>query len=142
MDSDRDAQLLKAIPCVGEYTALVLSSAIDGACRFPDSHSLVAYFGLAPSVRNSADITHHGRITKSGSKLARHMLVKAAHSHVRFAPGSRLPQIYQRISAKRGASKAAAATAAKMTRVMHRMPKDGSEFQPCASALFSLQSGL
>ena len=29
--SDHDAQLLKTIPGVGEYTALVLSSAIDGA---------------------------------------------------------------------------------------------------------------
>ena len=128
--SDHDAQLLKTIPGVGEYTALVLSSAIDGAGRFPDSHSLVSYFGLAPSVRNSAETTHHGRITKRGSKLVRHVLVEAAHSHVRFAPGSRLSQFYQRISAKRGTSKAAVATAAKMTRVMHQMLKDGSEFQP------------
>ena len=128
--SDRDAQLLKTIPGVGEYTALVLSSAIDGAGRFPDSHSLVSYFGLAPSVRNSAETTHHGRITKRGSKLVRHMLVEAAHSHARFAPGSRLSQFYKRVSAKRGNSKAAVATAAKMARVMYQMLKHGSEFQP------------
>lgn len=60
----------------------------------------------------------------------RHVLVEASYSHVRFVPGSRLSQFYQRISAKRGASKAAVATAAKMTRVMHQMLKDGSEFQP------------
>ena len=130
MDSDRDAQLLKTIPVVGEYTALVLSSAIDGAGRFPDSHSLVSYFGLAPSVRNSADMTRHGRITKRGSKLVRHVLVEAAHSHVRFSPGSRLSQFYQLVSAKRGNSKAAVATAAKMARAMYQMLKDGSEFQP------------
>ncbi len=128
--SDRDAQLLKTIPGVGEYTALVLSSAIDGADRFPDSHSLVSYFGLAPSVRNSAETTHHGRITKRGSKLVRHVLVEAAHSHVRFAPGSKLSQFYKRISAKRGNAKAAVATAAKMVRVMYQMLKHGSEFQP------------
>ena len=115
---------------VGEYTALVLSSAIDGAGRFPDSHSLVSYFGLAPSVRNSAETTHHGRITKRGSKLVRHMLVEAAHSHARFAPGSKLSQFYKRVSAKRGTSKAAVATAAKMARVMYQMLKHGSEFQP------------
>ena len=128
--SDHDTQLLKTIPGVGEYAALVLSSAIDGAGRFPDSHSLVSYFDLAPSVRNSAETTHHGRITKRGSKLVRHVLVEVAHSYVRFVPGNRLSQFYQRISAKRGTSKATVATAAKMTRVMHQMLKDGSEFQP------------
>ena len=60
----------------------------------------------------------------------RHVLVEASYSHVRFVPGSRLSQFYQRISAKRGASKAAVATAAKMTRIMHQILKDGSEFQP------------
>ena len=60
----------------------------------------------------------------------RHVLVEASYSHVRFVPGSRLSQFYQHISAKRGASKAAVATAAKMTRVMHQILKDGSEFQP------------
>ena len=130
VSSDRDAQLLKTIPGVGAYTALVLSSAIDDVGRFPDSHSLVSYFGLAPSVRNSAETTHHGRITKRGSKLVRHVLVEAAHSHVRFAPGSKLTQFYKRISAKRGNSKAAVATAAKMVRVMYQMLKHGSEFQP------------
>ena len=42
----------------------------------------------------------------------RHVLVEASHSHVRFVPGSRLSQFYQRISAKQGASKAAVTTAA------------------------------
>ena len=58
VDASKEAQLLQTIPGVGEYTALVLSSAIDNVERFPDSASLVAYFGLAPSVRNSADVTH------------------------------------------------------------------------------------
>ena len=74
VDDDPDAQLLTTIPGVGKYTALVISSAIDGAGRFVDSHSLVAYFGLAPTVRNSADKVHHGRMTKKGNKLVRHVL--------------------------------------------------------------------
>ena len=116
--SDRDAQLFKTIPGVGKYTALVLSSAIDGAGRFADSHSLVAYFGLAPTVRNSADKVHHGRITKKGNKLVRHVLVEAAHNHARFAPHSKPTQFYRRIQAKRGTSKAAVATASKMARIV------------------------
>ena len=98
--------------------------------RFPDSASLVSYFGLAPSVRNSADVTHHGRITKKGDKLVRHVLVEAAHSHIRYAPYSKLSQFYQRVKAKKGTSKAAVATASKMLRIMYQMLKNGSEFQP------------
>ena len=60
----------------------------------------------------------------------RHVLVEAVHSHVMFAPGSRLLQNHQRISAKWGVSKAVVATTAKMTRAMHQMLKDGNEFQP------------
>ena len=45
--SSSGAQLLKIIPGVGDYTALMLSSTIDGAERFPDSYSLEPYFGLA-----------------------------------------------------------------------------------------------
>ena len=136
VNASQEAQLLKTIPGVGEYIALVLSSAIDNVKRFPDSASPVAYFGLAPSVRNSADVTHHGRITKKGDKLVRHMLVEATHTHVRYAPHSKLSQFYQRVKAKRGTSKAAVATASKMLRIIYQMLKNGSEFQPRASILF------
>ena len=130
VNASQDAQLLKTIPGVGEYTALVLSSAIDDVKRFPDSASLVAYFGLAPSVRNSADVTHHGRITKKGDKLVRHVLVEAVHTHVRYAPHSKLSQFYQRVKTRRGTSKAAVATASKMLRIIHQMLKNRSSFQP------------
>ena len=130
VDASKEAQLPQTIPGVGEYTALVLSSAIDNVERFPDSASLVSYFGLAPSVRNSADVTHHGRITKKGDKLVRHVLVEAVHTHVRYAPHSKLSQFHQRVKAKRGTSKAAVATASKMLRIIYQMLKNGSEFQP------------
>ena len=54
--------------------------------------------------------------------------MEAAHNHARFAPHSKLTQFYRRIQAKRGISKAAAATASKMARIMHQMPKDWREF--------------
>ena len=119
--------LLQGAVTMGKYTALVMSSAIDSADRFTDSHSLVAYFGSAPTVRNTADKVHHGRI-KKGDKLVRHVLVEAVHNHVRFMPHSKLTQSYRRIQAKRGTSKAAVATASKMTRIMYQMLKNGREF--------------
>ena len=48
--------------------------------------------------------------------------------HARFAPHSKLTQFYWRIQAKRGASKAAVATASKLVRIMYQMLKNGREF--------------
>ena len=59
-----------------------------------------------------------------------HVLVEAAHTHVRYAPHSKLSQFYQRVKAKRGTSKATVATASKMLRIIYQMLKNGSEFQP------------
>ena len=130
VDVSQDAQLLKTIPGVGEYTALVLSSAIDNAKRFPDSASLAAYFGLAPSVRNIGRRDTSREDNQKGRQACAPHTVEAAHTHVRHAPHSRLSQFHQRVKAKRGTSKAAVATASKMLRIMYQMLTNGSEFQP------------
>ena len=86
--------------------------------------------GMHATAARSSKSIHHGRITKKGDKLVRHMLVEAAHTHVRYAPHSRLSQFHQRVKVKRGTSKAAVATASKMLRIMYQMLKNRSEFQP------------
>ena len=64
-----EAMLLKSIPGVGNYSALVISSMIGDAGRFNSPQNLISYAGLAPSVRSSAGVVHHGRITKRGDTL-------------------------------------------------------------------------
>ena len=51
---DECTQLLKMIPGVGDYFALVISG-IDDIDRFLNSKSLCAYAGIVPAVRASAD---------------------------------------------------------------------------------------
>ena len=126
--SNEYVQILMSIPGVGKFIGLAVASEIDDITRFLDPDKLVAYFGPAPTVRNSTDKVHHGRITKRGNKLVHHVLVKAAHSYMGFAPHSKLTQFYRRIQAKRGTSKAAVATASKMARIMYQMLKNGREF--------------
>ncbi|MDP1564336.1 MAG: transposase, partial [Pirellulaceae bacterium] len=41
------------------------------------------YFGLTPSVHQSAGKCYHGKITKAGSVLARTALIQAAHTAAR-----------------------------------------------------------
>ena len=62
--------------------------------------------------------------------------MEAAHNHARFAPHSKLTQFYRRIQAKRGTSKAAAATASKMARIMYPMLKNGRELSMGTTSFF------
>ena len=58
----------------------------------------------------------------------RHVLVEAAHNHVRFAPHFKLTQFYRCVQAKKGTSKAAVATASKLVCIMYQMLKNGRRF--------------
>ena len=97
---DHNAQLLESIPGVGRFTALTISSEIDNIERFSNSHKLCSYAGIVPSVRNSADIIHHGNITRRGSNMLRWVLVESIHSHVRYAENSVITKFYRRLAKK------------------------------------------
>lgn len=127
---DGNAQLLKTIPGVGDYTALVMSAEIDGIGRFRDSHALCAYAGIVPSVRASGQRAVYGHITRHGSDIMRWVLVQAVHSHVRYAKDSDLTAFYKRIARKRGRGIAAVAAASKMLRMMYWMLVEQREFVP------------
>ena len=119
------AQILMSIPGVGKFTALTIASEIDDISRFPDPDKLVAYIGLAPSVRNSAGIIHHGKITHAGNKTVQWVLTEAALAHMIHAKGTTiLTEFYKRVARKRGMSKAIVATAAKMLRIIFWMLKN------------------
>ena len=126
--NNHDALLLKSIPGVGDYTALIIASAIDGIERFRSSEKLSAYAGLVPSVRSSADTIHHGRITRRGDNIFRWILVECVYSHVRYAPHSDISMFYYRIKKKSGGGKAAVAAASKLLHVIWWMLKEKREF--------------
>ena len=132
---NRGAGILKTIPGIGNVTALALASEIGGISRFPDMDRLASYFGLVPSVRDSADTVHHGRITKEGNSLVRHLLAEAVIVHVTFAKNRKIStpisRFYERLSKKRGGSKAKVAAAAKMLRIVFWMLKKEIDFWTC-----------
>ena len=97
------AQILMSIPGVGKFTGLAIASEIDNISRFPDPDKLVAYIGLAPSVRNSAGIMHHGRITHTGDKTVRWVLTEAVLAHMMHAKGATvMTEFYKRVAKKNG----------------------------------------
>ena len=134
---DLKAQLLATIPGVGEYTALTLSAAIDDVARFPDADHLISYFGLAPSVRNSANTTKYGSITKTGTSLVRKLLTECVIVHTsimkRKDKNTPISEFYARLAKKRGTPKARVATAAKMIRIIYWMLKKKIDFETCVA---------
>ena len=125
-----NAMLLKTIPGVGNYSALIISSEIGDIARFHRPEKLSAYAGIVPSVRNSAEIVQHGRITRRGSRSLRWILTECVHSHVRYARDSYITDCYNRIAKKRGKGKATMAAASKMLRVMHIVLTEKKEYVP------------
>ena len=122
--ASEDAMRLKSIPGVGDVTAFTMVAELGRIDRFKSSSSVVAFAGLAPSVRNSADIVHHGHITKKGSRHLRWVAVEAVHAHIRYAPESNISEFYRRLAKKRGSQKATIAAAAKLIRVAYKEQRD------------------
>ena len=71
---------LREIPGVGPVVATYFVLTIDDPRRFRHSRDVASFFGLRPSVRESASVTHFGRITKEGDPEMRRLLVQAAHA--------------------------------------------------------------
>ena len=64
--------------------------------RSPDSEKLCSYAGLVPIVRRSGGTSHHGGITKEGSKWLRWALTQAVHVHIRYE--TNLARFYRRLA--------------------------------------------
>jgi transposase len=125
---DKYAKLLMTIPGIGYYSALLISSEIGDIERFPDSHHLSSYAGLTPSTHSSGGVTYHGSMTRTGSKYLRWILTECVHSHVRTAKESDLSKFYTRLAKKRGSSKAAAAAASKLLRIIYWVLKENRPY--------------
>jgi transposase len=77
---------LMQLPGVGLVTALTVLAAIGEVTRFETAKQLVGYAGLGASVHDSG-LTHRtGRITKTGRRDLRHVLVEAAWAAVEHHP--------------------------------------------------------
>lgn len=122
------AELLTTIPGVGYYVALLLVAEIGDVSRFPDSESLCSYAGLVPVVWSSAGSTHHGGISREGSRWIRWALTQAVHVHIRYE--SNLTRFYRRLARKKPSQVAVMATARKMLKVIYWMLRNNEPYHP------------
>lgn len=81
---------LQTIPGIGPYVAASLLGEIQTMERFPSAHTLVAYAGLDPKIRQSGRVLNStGRLTKRGSSYLRRSIFIAANAARRYDPNLR-----------------------------------------------------
>lgn len=76
---------LQALRGVKLITAVVIAAEIGDTKRFSTAPELMGYIGLVPSEHSSGDSKRRGRITRTGNRHVRRVLVEAAWSY-RFQP--------------------------------------------------------
>ena len=65
---------------MGLLTSLCLVHTLEPISRFRNQRKVVAYAGLDPMERSSAERKFFLGISKAGSRVLRHFLVEAAHT--------------------------------------------------------------
>jgi len=121
VQTDADVDLLLGIDGLSVIGAATLRAEFDDVRRFHGRKAVRSNFGIVPSVRDSADTQHRGRITKQGSGQVRKILVQAANHFVRGNPAAQVK--HATIKAKRGAACAKVAAAADLLDVAYQVLK-------------------
>lgn len=107
---DEDLELLDTIPGVGRRTAeQILAEIGTDMNQFPSAAHMCSWAGLSPGNNESAGKRKSGR-TRKGNKKLRSALVEAAKAAGR-TKNTYLSSQYHRLSARRGANRAAVAVA-------------------------------
>ena len=115
--ADPQVKVLRTLPGVGEFTALVMLAEIGDITRFPTARKLASWAGLTPTVRGSDLTVRHGHISKQGSAWLRWVMNQAAQTAKRSPEFS---ATYAAIAKRRGKKIATIAISRKLlTRAYH-----------------------
>ena len=127
---DEAVRRLMTAPGVGVLVALAYVSVVDAPERFAKSSSVGAYIGLTPRRYQSGEADYTGHISRCGDKLLRTYLYEAAGIILHRVPRwSALKAWGTRLARRIGTRKATVAVARKLSVILHRMLRDGSEFR-------------
>ena len=134
VERNEDVELLMTIPGIGINTAITIAAYTEDLERFEGNYKkFAAYVGIIPSVHNSNESTHYGRITKHGPQELRTAFVQAAMGMIRLTKVTsewRLIKEYQRRKNEKGSGRAIIALARKITRIVFVMLSKRERFNP------------
>jgi transposase len=114
---DPRVKVLRTLPGVGEFTALVMVAEIGDISRFGSARKLASWAGLTPTVWGSDLKVRHGNISKQGSAWLRWVMNQAAQTAKR---SPEFAATYSGIAKRRGKKIATIAVSRKLlTRAWH-----------------------
>jgi len=122
-----DVARLRTIPGFDVLMATAFLAEIGDVGRFRNADQVAAYVGLVPRVYSSGGTRRCGRITKTGSKFMRWMLVQAAWAAIKASSNLRLR--FASIGRRRGQKVAIVAIARKLATIAFRVLRDKSEYK-------------
>jgi len=128
-----EAQLLRQIPGVGPVTSLTFVLRIDDPARFGRSRDVGAYLGLTPGQHSSGESQPQLRISKTGDRMLRCLLVQCAHHILHRGPDSDLKRHGKAIAERGGKNsrkRAVVAVARKLAVLMHRLWVSEQPYDP------------
>src|SRR5712671_2145739 len=115
--TDPRVKVLRTLPGVGEFTALVMLAEIGDISRFGSARKLASWAGLTPTVRGSDLKVRHGHISRQGSAWLRWVMNQAAQTAKRSPD---FAVTYSSITKRRGKKIATIAISRKLlTRAWH-----------------------
>ena len=130
--ADRVTLRLQSMPQVGPITALAFVAALDDVRRFRNAHQVESYLGLVPRERSSGEHQVRGRITKTGDKRVRWLLVETAW-RLMHRSKTKVPALQTwstKVAVRRGRTIAAVALARRLAGILYAMWRDDRIFDP------------
>lgn len=124
-DKDHQVQLLQTHPGVGLLTALAVVHTLVDVKRFSRKEEVVAFVGLDPLEKSSAEKKRIGHISKHGSRLLRCLLGQAAQT----SRDKNIRRHYSQVSRRRGRPTAKVAAARKLLINCFVMLRDNIDYQ-------------
>jgi len=127
---NKDIELIKTIPGMGDISSRTILSAIGEIKRFRRAKQLASYCGLVPTVRSSGERTEYGHITREGRSEVRRVGIQSAHAVLRskVIEGLPLRRWHANIAKRRGKKTALVALARKLITIVFYVLRDRKEY--------------
>lgn len=127
---NKDIELIKSIPGMGEVSSRTIRAAIGEIKRFKRAKQVASYCGLVPTVRSSGDRTEYGHITREGRSEVRRVGIQSAHAVLRSKTRDSYPLRvwHAKIERRRGKKTALVALARKLMTIVFYVLRDQKEY--------------
>lgn len=137
-------KLLRQVKGVGSLTALHFVLTIGDPKRFKNARDVGAYVGLVPRRNQSGARDPELRISKTGDRMLRTLLVQCAHYILGpFGSDSDLQRFGRKLAARGGKNakkRAIVATARKLSVLLFALLRSGEVYQPLRNAALAKAS--